>query len=417
MTTSSSLPPPTAAPVRYYILVWAAEREAPLYACPSHTLSSSSSTSSDTLTPSINAVALYRLFASLALLSAASPEEDGAPRLSHVSLISSTVLGGRESGGKTGRPHLPCVFAATPLCCVAVLAAAAEEGNSPTASSDLLKWVAVGVLASLQPAASRVNTATLHAGTPPLRHRGLPHTPLGTHPDLSAQLAHFWEQEKAKASAAAAAMEAYGAREVLADAHSSFSLKSFLEVSRTTSEGSEVAPVAAAVQLYLTRWWVPFVLSAPGSPFQLHLAGYFAVNNGPATAEKVRVALSHPAVALPPLACSPQYAAAIQLLASFCQAHQQRGLLTQEDGSTAVVVLRLNATTALTALDTGAASGGDVRVFQVAVVCDSARIKGSGSGDGNGQRCPSYQVCHVDTARLMRDNWTLWSNQVLREML
>ncbi|KPI86484.1 hypothetical protein ABL78_4468 [Leptomonas seymouri] len=417
----ASCSPPSTAWGRFFIVVWAADRERPLYACASHTPPSAPSTQLEDSTPPVNVVALYRFFSSLALLSAAPPGENAEPTAVHASLTSSTVPGVRLGGGSADGASLPCAFAATPLCCVAVLAATATAaaGVPPAASQDFLKWVAVGVLESLQPAAWQGGPTALHVSGAPPPYRSFFYLPPHTHPDLAARLAHVWKQERAKAQVAAAAMETYGAREVLAETHSASLLKTFVDAAQRRGEDDDVAPVATAVQTYLTRWWLPFARAPLGSSLPPQLVGYFSVVSAPPpAAERLTPAPFTATVALPPLTCLPQYAAAIQLLSSSCHEHQRGGLLMEDEGITAVVV-RLHSTAALVALDTGIVLAEGVRVFQVSHVCHRKHRRyfgDRGNDGGDGQLCRISMLRHGSAACMVRDNSSLWSEEVLREM-
>lgn len=424
----------------FFVIIWAAGREAPLLVCPSHNFALP-----DDALLSVNAVALYRFFTSLALLSTATSETDDAgTHARHVMLTSSTVTyrGSKPTAAekKVALP-LPCVFGTTPLFHVAVLAAAAagDALERPSyAAADLLRWVAGGVIASLEPAYWHMSgnvappssssalqqqqeqhlCSSLHGMPPPL-----------TNPNLAEQLSHYWAAEKTATAMATAAAEEYGAREVLAENNAdAASLRALLAVSHA-DETAEKRPilVETALQTYLTRWWAPFAASDRQGTFHVQLAGYFSL---PSTASKPHHNGTEGSSGLqlaPQLfACHPAAAEALSLIASFCQKQQQETRPISEvngAGRPAAVLavhVRLSGKDALVAVDTSVLPSEERRVFQVALISDHQRSSVADSAAEKREKSAEFntpKVLYVDASALFgRGHSTLWCDELLREL-
>jgi hypothetical protein len=428
MSSSGSSSP---APSQFFILVWAAGRETPLYACPSHPAAELQLHT----TPAIHAVALYRYFTSLALLTSGTA---GAGRVTEgsetgVILTSSVVPSGCREGRDTttAAPQLhPCVFGTTALFHVAVIAAATLAETRPmTMTAEWLRWIAQGLLASLEPAAWQASPDVIHASPssspPPLRHarRRLAMPPPTSAADLAAQLTRFWEAAEALTAATSAAMEGYGVSEVLAEGdHGALSLWALLEAFSAASSmqsGSAVAPVAIAIKAYLDRWWLPFVAPVAHNGTSLQLAGYFSIREcasavgGGKTSEDFP---QHPPSAIPALLSLSGATEALTLLARFCQHHhnQPHALPDMNDGDRSFLfAMQLSTTTALVAVDTGVVTAAAQRVFQVAVVRNGSGLHRIHRAEKPGCFTPVV-VRRVDAGDVFRKGEaSLWNEAVL----
>lgn len=395
------------------MLVWAAQRETPLLACASHTFPLD-------ITPALDTVAVFRFLSSLTLLSPCPPapaekEEEATAASPHITLLSCSVPGAVHPPAAL----LPCVFATTALFHVAVLAVPTGGAEAPPGDGGVLRWIALGVARSLHPASYHVQHCRVEDPQSSLHHHhhyadATASTMARTHTtsDLATRLALFWEGERVAAQAAAAAMDRYGAQEVLAEGSKDTTLQRLLETSRQRSkkDDDEATSVAtAAVTRYLARWWWPFVAAEDATSPKLQLMGYFShAAPSPANATTLRgVVVPHA------FAIASAHRAALDGLAAVYEAALQQRLLSRdhcnsvENGASPplldILVVRQRTTHALVAIEMDSDMLGGVKVFQVATVSDAS----PGPHD-------TAAFHSLDAHAVFQNRSTLWCSDILQ---
>ncbi|KAK7198447.1 hypothetical protein NESM_000805000 [Novymonas esmeraldas] len=309
-----------------FVLVWVEGRDTPVYACesrlPLHPSTTTTSPASCTTAGSdaaldVNVVALRRFFAALRLLRSPPGERsvDAAP-------VTYTALPcGLSAAYGAAPPHYSAAVLSPRLCIAG------------SADAEQLMWLTTTVLAALLPAswsmraAAPSTTASLGAA----HTAGVLPRPAMDADDMAARLCEYGAAAVAAAQAAAAAMETYGVRDVVADAEDLHCTLAAV-VAQTAAVDTDT-PVARAVHRLLQRCWTP--LSAPpithrsGGPLTtshgLRLVGYFTIplpSLHPHTAEGTRRGASPPAVTgatstcVRHHACAPGFEDALRVIAS-----------------------------------------------------------------------------------------------------
>lgn len=373
---TTSLPP-------FFVVVWAAQREAPLYSCPSHTLSLDS-------IPAIDTVSLFRFLSSLILLSPCPPPShtEQAVTAPPIALLSSAVPYKDERVDTL----LPCAFASAPLFSVAVLAgpATGSEKTEPAFRTEgLLRWIAIGLARALAPSPSSHATS-----------------------DLPRRLHHLWKEAAAATQATAAAMDRYGVHEVLADGSDTAGLRKLISAFQEGEDSENVSPVAAAVRAYLVQWWLPFLATNDAQAPRLQLVGFFVVA-GPSP---TRPAPSRGEVTQHVFAVHPASETALRCMAAACDSALRHNQLSTKKNTSAtpdkqparlldVVVARQASSHALLAIDTGGGSCDGARVFQVATVFDVPLLPAT-----------TIAVHRVDASNLQQHYSTLWCKALLHSI-
>ncbi|KAI5690081.1 hypothetical protein MNV84_00934 [Leishmania braziliensis] len=322
----ASIAPGSSSSADCYVIVWVEGKETPVYACtaplPSTRLpapSSSAASAGLAAVPAVNVVTLRRFFAALVLLSSPPPTAEARRGGHRVVLPCASSFTGEATTLLCATLPLGLVSAfgaSPPYYYVAVLA----PGTAAVVDDELLAWLAASVLAALHPDtwAAAVSAIGQGYGVALL-------SPPADAPDLCSQLGQYGAAEVGRAHADAAAVEDYGAREVLADSAAQSSL---VEVLRGFESCCD-SPVAVAISTLLRRCWAPFAISPATAAASLHisLAGYFALSPPScpgASGEEVphlEDAVSGSAASpLAPIlyACSADCREALRLLAAFC---------------------------------------------------------------------------------------------------
>ncbi|KAG5511358.1 hypothetical protein GH5_07608 [Leishmania sp. Ghana 2012 LV757] len=361
MATANAVTTGSSSSTDCYVIVWVEGREMPVYACTAplpfsgpSTPSSSAASAGLAAVPAVNVVALRRFFAAVALLSSSPPAAEARTDGHREALSCATSSAVEATVLRASLPQgLVSAFGASPLYySVAVLA----SNTAAAVDNELVAWLVSSALAALRPD----SWATI-ASPDGQAHGAVLLWPPADAPDLCSQLGQYGAAEVGRAHADAAAMENYGAREVLADSAAQSSLAAVLE----GFESCHGSPVAVAISTLLRRCWVPFTVPPPATAASVHmsLAGYFILPHPPclgASGETCRLEAAVGRSAASPLvptlhACSGACREALRLLAAFCS---RRATDLQQTSSAC--------TTPLAVLPLGGSSGGDSAVALIA---------------------------------------------------
>ncbi|AYU76425.1 hypothetical protein, unknown function [Leishmania donovani] len=392
-----------------YVIVWVEGRERPVYACTAPLPSSGSSASLPSAAsagaaavPAVNVVTLRRFFGALVLLSSPPPAAR-ARAGGHCAALSCAASFTRETAPvlcATLPLGLVGAFGASPpYYYVAVLA----PGTAAVVGNQLLAWLASSVLAALHP--DSWATAALPTG----QACGTALLSLAADaPDLCSQLALYGAAEVGRARAGAAAMEDYGAREVLADSAGQSTLAAVLQ----EFEPCRDSPVAVAISTLLRRCWVPFTVSPATTAASLHisLAGYFTLPF-PSCLRASSSAASPPAPTL--YACSAGCWEALRLLASFCSRRTPDLQQTSSADAAPLAVLPLG----------GSSSGGAVALIAASVgyvhpdtaLYQAVLVHGERPSRGGAVNCAAPYVRYLTTSEVAACG-TPWHPDALRSV-
>ncbi|TPP54905.1 hypothetical protein CGC20_22865 [Leishmania donovani] len=384
-----------------YVIVWVEGRERPVYACTAPLPSSGSSASLPSAAsagaaavPAVNVVTLRRFFGALVLLSSPPPAAR-ARAGGHCAALSCAASFTRETAPvlcATLPLGLVGAFGASPpYYYVAVLA----PGTAAVVGNQLLAWLASSVLAALHP--DSWATAALPTG----QACGTALLSLAADaPDLCSQLALYGAAEVGRARAGAAAMEDYGAREVLADSAGQSTLAAVLQ----EFEPCRDSPVAVAISTLLRRCWVPFTVSPATTAASLHisLAGYFTLPFRPVSVQAV---LRFTSGANP--------LRALRLLASFCSRRTPDLQQTSSADAAPLAVLPLG----------GSSSGGAVALIAASVgyvhpdtaLYQAVLVHGERPSRGGAVNCAAPYVRYLTTSEVAACG-TPWHPDALRSV-
>lgn len=432
--------PPTGAVA--HVLVWVEGCERPIYACPVALPAAHGTLSTSPAVLAVNLVTLWRLVASLALLSpsttpitasniasapatTATRDNSRCPATQLVRLAHGLHCAvARVPPPPSPEPHAGSGSAAGAYA-VAAVAARAPTGVNTSGETDdgaaaVLGWLAQSVLAALHPG----HTWAASIAAPP-------HTQDAANSQLVTEpLQAYAAAQAAAAREAAAAQEHYGVREVLADgsaggpAAPATTLAAVLaEVEKrhgTAATGGGLPLVSATVQAALHRWWTPFsarpdvdcgrgvggaatATDGEADRTLVTLAGLFAV---PSTAPP-RGADSPGGVAV--YACQPPCHPALRLLADCCGRHAAHLRLAEPPtDAVPLAVLPLTACTALVAACVGCVPHANtVALYEAALV--------HRDGAGVVARHTDFYVASA-SLRAVRLRGTVWHPAVLHDV-
>ncbi|KAG5486511.1 hypothetical protein LSCM4_07447 [Leishmania orientalis] len=409
MATANAVTTGSSSSADCYVIVWVEGREMPVYACTAplpfsgpSTSSSSAASAGLAAVPAVNVVALRRFFAAVALVSSSPPTAEARTDGHQEALPCATPSAVEATVLRASLPQgLVSAFGASPLYySVAVLA----SSTAAAVDTELVAWLASSALAALHPD-SWATTA------PPdgQAHGAVLLWPPDDAPDLYSQLGEYGAAEVGRAHADAAAMENYGAREVLSDSAAQSSLAAVLE----GFESCHGSPVAVAISTLLRRCWVPFTVPPPASAASVHmsLAGYFILPHTPCLA----VGRSAASSLVPTLhACSGACREALFLLAAFCSRRATDLQQTSSAGTTPLAVLPLGGSSggggavALVAASVGCVHPQTVLYQAVLAHCECP-LRGAAAG-----RAAPY--VHYLTTSEVAARGTLWHPGVLRSV-